>query len=220
VDYKRALNRKYRPEAAALRLFDRYLCEREITGWDSIDSILIERFLQSRPRTRPRSYNHLLGVIRRFFDWAVLQRFIVNNPVQDTSRRNTGKHIPYLFTLNDAKRLLDVVRTLPDRSRALYRALTYETIFALLYVAPATLCALGGRGPAPVGVAGGNKIRHDQLTAALEELKGQNLTLDPVGEILAECASRKGVGAGAEQQGRSLFVTQIANRIGKGHAHF
>jgi len=27
VQYKRALNRKYRPEAAALRLFDRYLCE-------------------------------------------------------------------------------------------------------------------------------------------------------------------------------------------------
>ena len=133
VDYKRALNRKYRPEAAALRLFDRYLCEREITGWDSIDSILIERFLQSRPRTRPRSYNHLLGVVRRFFDWAVLQRFIVNNPVQAKPRRNTGKHIPYLFNLNDAKRLLDVVRTLPDRSRALHRALTYETIFALLY---------------------------------------------------------------------------------------
>ena len=34
VDYKRALNRKYRPEAAALRLFDRYLCEQGATGWN------------------------------------------------------------------------------------------------------------------------------------------------------------------------------------------
>ncbi len=29
VEYKRALNRKYRPEAAALGLFDRYLCEHD-----------------------------------------------------------------------------------------------------------------------------------------------------------------------------------------------
>ncbi|HLG95401.1 MAG TPA: hypothetical protein VKX49_03710 [Bryobacteraceae bacterium] len=42
VEYKRALNRKYRPESAALRLFDRYLCEHGATGWKSIDSVLIE----------------------------------------------------------------------------------------------------------------------------------------------------------------------------------
>jgi site-specific recombinase XerD len=133
VDYKRALNRKYRPEAAALRLFDRYLCEHSVTGWNSIDSILIERFLQSRPRTRPRSYNHLLGVLDRFFDWAVVQRLVASNPVSAAPRRDTGKRIPYLFDLNEAKRLLEVVRALPDRSRAPHRALTYETIFALLY---------------------------------------------------------------------------------------
>jgi site-specific recombinase XerD len=133
VEYKQALNRKYRPEAAALRLFDRYLCEHAVTGWTSINGILIERFLQSRPRTRPRSYNHLLGVLHRFFDWAVMQRLIAHNPVNVGRRRDTGKLIPYLFDLNDAKRLLQVVSTLPDRSRAPHRARTYETIFALLY---------------------------------------------------------------------------------------
>jgi site-specific recombinase XerD len=133
VEYKRALNRKYRPEAAALRLFDRYLCEHSATGWNCIDSILIERFLQSRPRTRPRSYNHLLGVLHRFFAWAVVQRLAASNPVTATRRRDTGKRIPYLFDLNDAKRLLEVARTLSDRSLAPHRARTYETIFALLY---------------------------------------------------------------------------------------
>jgi site-specific recombinase XerD len=133
VEYKRALNRKYQPEAAALRLFDCYLSEHAATGWNSIDSILIEQFLQSRPRARPRSYNHLLGVLHRFFDWAVVQRLTTINPVTAARRRNTGKRIPYLFDLNDAKRLLEVVSTLPDRSRAPHRARTYETIFALLY---------------------------------------------------------------------------------------
>jgi site-specific recombinase XerD len=133
VNYKRALNRKYRSEAAALRLFDQYVGEHAATGWDSISSILIERFLQSRPRTRPRSYNHLLGVLRRFFDWAVVQGLVTASPIRSTPRRDIGQRIPYLFDLNDAKRLLEVVRTLPDRSRAPHRARTYETVFALLY---------------------------------------------------------------------------------------
>jgi site-specific recombinase XerD len=133
VVYKRALNRKYRPEAAALRLFDRYLGEHGATGWNSIDSVLIERFLRSRPRSRPRSYNHLLGVLHRFFEWAVVQGFVATNPVSATRRRDTGKRIPYIFDLNDAKRLLELARAFPDRSRAPYRAQTYETIFALLY---------------------------------------------------------------------------------------
>ena len=133
VDYKRALNRKYRPEAAALRLFDRYLCEHGATGWNSIDSVLIENFLRSRPRSRPRSYNHLLGVLHRFFEWAVVQGLVASNPVSATRRRDTGKRIPYLFDLNDAKRLLELARAFPDRSRAPHRAQTYEMIFALLY---------------------------------------------------------------------------------------
>jgi site-specific recombinase XerD len=133
VDYKRALNRKYRPEAAALRLFDRYLGEHGATGWNSIDSVLIESFLRSRPRSRPRSYNHLLGVLHRFFEWAVVQGFVATNPVSATRRREAGKRIPYIFNLNDAKRLLELARGFPDRSRAPHRAQTYETIFALLY---------------------------------------------------------------------------------------
>jgi site-specific recombinase XerD len=133
VEYKRALNRKYRPEAAALRLFDRYLCDHDVTGWNCIDSNLIEGFLQSRPRARPRSYNHLLGVLHRFFDWAVTQRIAASNPVIAPRRRDTGKRIPYLFDLNDANRLLDLVGTLRDRSRAPHRAQTYRMIFVLLY---------------------------------------------------------------------------------------
>lgn len=133
VRYKQALNRKYVTEAAALRLFDRYLRDHAVLDWRSIDSTLVNDFLQSRPRNRPRSYNHLLGVLRRFFQWAVVQRLTERNPVSIRPRRQTGQRVPYLFNLEDAKRLLAVVRSLPDRSRAPHRALVYETVFALLY---------------------------------------------------------------------------------------
>jgi site-specific recombinase XerD len=133
LQYKQALNKKYHTETLALRLFDRYLFEQGITGWQAITSSVIDAFMASRSRHRPRSYNHLLGVLRRFFDWAVLQRWINHNPVVERSKRETGKRLPYLFDLTTARRLLAVASGLPDTPKGPQRALVYETVFALLY---------------------------------------------------------------------------------------
>ena len=133
LQYKQALNKKYHTETLALRLFDRYLFEQGITGWQAITSSVIAAFMASRSRHRPRSYNHLLGVLRRFFDWAVLQRWINQNPVVERSKRETGKRLPYLFDLTTARRLLAVASGLPDTPKGPQRALVYETVFALLY---------------------------------------------------------------------------------------
>lgn len=133
VRYKQALNRKYQTEAAALQLFDRYLSEYHVVGWESIDNILIDDFLKSRTRTRARSYNHLVGVIRRFFEWAIMQELTRRNPVIAKLRRETAQRIPYLFNLSDAKCLLELVRLLADKSLGSHRALVYEMVFALLY---------------------------------------------------------------------------------------
>lgn len=131
VTYKQALNRKFNTEAGALRLFVRALDARTTAA--AVTAADIERFLAGRPRTRPRSYNHLLGVLRRFFAWLVLQGVMTTTPVTASARRATGQRIPYLFDLEQARHLLEVARQLPDRPRGLYRGLTYETIFALLY---------------------------------------------------------------------------------------
>jgi hypothetical protein len=133
LQFKQALNRKYRTEGVALRLFDGYLCEHSVADWKAIDSAMIDDFLKSRPRTRPRSYNHLLGVLHRFFAFAIMQQWARQNPVTGRPRRNTGNRIPYLFDLRDAKRLLAVARGLPDKPRAPLRGLVYEMVFALLY---------------------------------------------------------------------------------------
>jgi hypothetical protein len=41
VQYKRALNRKYCADAEVLRLFDRYIQSRQITGWSEINSLVL-----------------------------------------------------------------------------------------------------------------------------------------------------------------------------------
>jgi len=45
LQFKQALNRKYRTEAATLRLFDAYLCKHNATDWQAIDSAMIDELV-------------------------------------------------------------------------------------------------------------------------------------------------------------------------------
>lgn len=131
--YKRSLNRKYATEESALRLLERFLADSRIQTLAAVTSRDIDCFLASRPRAKPQSYNHLLGVLQRFFAWLVIQDIVATTPVTASPRRNSGQRIPYLFNLAQARRLLEVARQLPDRAKGPHRGLIYETIFALLY---------------------------------------------------------------------------------------
>jgi site-specific recombinase XerD len=65
---KRALGCKFASEDRALRLFDTWLVEHQLTTFDAITGAQIEAFLASRPRHNARSYNALLGIVRRLFE--------------------------------------------------------------------------------------------------------------------------------------------------------
>jgi len=131
--YKRALARRYDNEESVFRLFDRYLAEQGVRDFSGITAEAIGAFLISRPRARPRSYNHLLGVVRRFFAWLVTQERISHSPVQARPRRATSQQTPFIFDQDQARRLLEAAAQLPDNPRALRRGEVYATIFALLY---------------------------------------------------------------------------------------
>lgn len=131
--FKRALSRRYDNEEKALRLFDRFLVEQKITEVRSLTPQIIEAFLASRPRTRPRSYNHLLYVLRHWLSWAAQQGAITAPPVCPRPRRATSQRIPFLFDQALAKRLLELTSELPDRPKGPDRAVTYRMIFVLLY---------------------------------------------------------------------------------------
>jgi integrase len=131
--HKRALGRRFDVEEAVLHLFDRFLVEQHLTGPDAITPPLIDTFLASRPRARPRSYNHLRGTLARFFTWGVAQGHLLVSPVLAPPRRITGHRVPFIFDQTTAKRLLEITIALPENGRAPCRGHTYYTIFALLY---------------------------------------------------------------------------------------
>ncbi len=133
VAHKRALNRRFDTEERALCLFDRYLVLQDVNDLASVTPAIIDAFLEWRPRSRPRSYNHLLGVVRRLFDWMVDQEMLDHSPVRQRPRRETARRVPYLFDLPHACRLIEVAASLAENNRARQRGPTYAMIFALLY---------------------------------------------------------------------------------------
>lgn len=121
VAHKRALNRRFDTEERALCLLDRYLFMQGVDNLAGVTPAVIDAFLAWRPRSRPRSYNHLLGVVRRLFDWMVDQEIVDHSPVRQRPRRETTRRIPYLFDLPSACRLLDVAAALADNNKAQQR---------------------------------------------------------------------------------------------------
>jgi site-specific recombinase XerD len=134
VAHKRVLGRRYDTEVYALRLFDRHLVAQRITKLDAITPVVIEAFLAARPRVRPRSYNHLLGVLRRLFRWLVARGHLAHTPVLcPVRRRASAARIPFILSPESARRLLDLSAGLPNVPGVALRGPTYRTIFALLY---------------------------------------------------------------------------------------
>jgi site-specific recombinase XerD len=133
LDFKRAIGRKFDTEEAALRLFDRFLSEHSVMDLDALTPQLIEVFLASRPRTRPRSFNHLLGVIRCFFVWSVAQCRLTHSPVRSQPRAVNSRHFPYIFKPEQVRHILAIAAQLPDNPRATHRAEIYVLIFRLMY---------------------------------------------------------------------------------------
>lgn len=133
VRHKRALNRRYDVEDKVLRMLDGYLNAQEIKTLAEITPALLDAFFLSRPRTRPRSFNHLVGVIGRLFEWMVEHDFIDCSPVTMKPRRRGNPRPPCILDLRTAQQLIDRAGKLPDQNNALLRGPAYATIFSLLF---------------------------------------------------------------------------------------
>lgn len=133
VAAKRALGRRFDTEERQLRLFDQFLVTQGVTSLDALTPALLDAFLAGRPRPRPRSYNQLLGVLRRLFAWLVRHGHLTRSPLQAAPRRVTAQRLPYVLDAAQARRLLEIAGQLPDGPGIPLRGATYRTAFALLY---------------------------------------------------------------------------------------
>ncbi len=131
--HKRALGKRLEKTEPTLRLLDDHLAEQEIGDLSQITAAHLEGFLNSRPRRSARSYNELLGMVRRLFDWLVRQEKLAASPLQCSPRRVPSGPRPFLFSPDQIRCVLDLARQLRRNPRVPDRGETYRMIFVLLF---------------------------------------------------------------------------------------
>ena len=131
--HKRSLGKQLVKTEPMLRMLDGYLLAHEIAEVDQITTSHLEDFVASRPRHTPCSYNQLIGMMRRLFDWMVAHEILHDSPFHCKMRRATATRRPFLFNPEQARSLLDAALQLPSNPRAQNRGETYRLIFAILY---------------------------------------------------------------------------------------
>ena len=76
LEHKRALGRRFETEERVLRSVDRFLVRRGVRSLADVTGAVLESFMAAAATRRARSYNELLGVLRRLFDWLVLHEIL------------------------------------------------------------------------------------------------------------------------------------------------
>lgn len=133
IAHKRVLGRRFDTEAGTLRLLDRYLVAQGIATVAEITPAVIDAFLRSRPRPRPRSFNQLRGVLAGFFRWAVSRTVLPVSLLQTPGRPARGGRIPCIFTPDQLRQLVEAAARLRDVPGATDRGVTYRLLFLVLY---------------------------------------------------------------------------------------
>jgi integrase len=133
IAHKRSFGRRFVVEEKSLALLDDYLATHGIGALCEVTPAMIDNFLLSRPRRRPRSYNHLRCTIVRMFAYLVDQGRLAKSPVQSPARRSRYERTPYIFDADHASRLLAIAQTFVDKGGTVDRGKTYYAIFAILY---------------------------------------------------------------------------------------
>jgi len=181
--HMRALGRKFRTEENDLDLFVAFAEARGLERVDQFDAALLDAFFASRPRSRPRSFNNLVGIVGCFLKWAVSQDLLPASPLRTARRRQSSARIPFLFDPSQARQLLAAAAGLPDNSRAQGRGPTYHVVFALCY-------GLGLRAGEACGLRAGDVDAHRQLLVVRGGKFGKS-RLVPHGPRIGELLGRQ-----------------------------
>lgn len=139
LDLLSSLGRVMTTKESVFRIFERWLVSQGIRDIREISSELLGRWqAQMTTGLHPRTVEGRLSEIRRFFLFLHSRGVIFKNPAESLPREAVPRTLPFVFTVNDVRRLLtEGVAAISYRYAGLrpWTRRTAYTLFYLLYAA-------------------------------------------------------------------------------------
>ena len=203
VAFRKSLGEVQRSGAAVLRMFGRFIGE----GADIADvrAGRVDAFLAAAGSTR--TWHTKFGVLRQFYRYAVSRGHVAATPLPTVIPKRPPPFVPYIFSPDDLRRLLQAADTNPRRQLCL-DPLTVRTILLLLYGA-------GLRVREAVDLDRGDVDLADSLLTVRQTKFGKT-RLVPVGPPLALALARYAERAAIPGPGAPFFTTRAGGRVNVG----
>lgn len=126
---RRATGQKFEGPAIALRAF----CRRYGTRYlEEITSAEVKYFLDV-PRTGPATWRRKYGVLRDFFVYWKCREKLNTVPMPPAAPKCTQNFVPYIYTRQELRSLLNVVAQCQRHAACRMSAITVRTLLLLLY---------------------------------------------------------------------------------------
>ena len=131
LDEKHACGYRFVAETATLRRFDRFLCQHD--SGERLTRELVELWTAKQPHERPRTHKARLLVIRQFGLYLRRHGREAYVPDSKLTPMTRLEFVPYIFTQEQVRRLLESVDRLPVDPRSPERHLVMPELFRVLY---------------------------------------------------------------------------------------
>ena len=122
---KRGLGCKYETEAAALSLFDRYVCESGYVSTE-ISKTLFENWTNRRPYEREKTCENRSHILAQFCKYVVRMGGQAYIPLSVQRLHRDISYRPYIFTNEELRRFLESTKRMPGSTQR-------RTVFYMLY---------------------------------------------------------------------------------------
>jgi integrase/recombinase XerD len=129
---KQACGYKYITEAEALRRLDRFLRDQGLET-AALPRQLVERWIAKDPNESPRTQRTRIGLVRRLATFLLRHGCPAYVPGARLTAREPSPFVPYIFSHDEIRRLLEAADALPVDPRSPLRHRVLPAIFRVLY---------------------------------------------------------------------------------------
>jgi site-specific recombinase XerD len=127
VDFKRSLGLKFQ-QFKVLKAFSKFVGDADINDIKAAD---VQEFVVAG-RTATKTQYHKYSTLRVFYRFATGRHHIKSSPLPVRPPKWDTLFVPYIYTTDDLRRLLDATKNLTD-PRGRFQDAAYRALFLLLY---------------------------------------------------------------------------------------